>query len=266
MSQRSVRFGIFPDRVGKASRDIGRCSAQTWLMAPPARTGNWLHVLAAGLGVFVLLEVIAAAVLSAHRRMVLAGRPRRLRCDQLRDRAELSVSAAPSWPGIVRAIRLAGCSRPAAWLIRRRRSRHRWVPLLHDAAAPIAVQRLADHDLRLVLAVGDRTVPAARAAALPRWTPPVSRLAVGRDRCDRYRTACSRLEMGACPDPLDRATRSAISHSLATPPCNRSGPPPGGVPPLRSSWAWLRSPSATAADQTSSAVSSSGCCWLSWWR
>jgi signal transduction histidine kinase len=35
-------------------------------MAPPARTGKGLHVLAAALGVFVLLEVIAAAVLSAN--------------------------------------------------------------------------------------------------------------------------------------------------------------------------------------------------------
>lgn len=72
MSQRSARAGSFPGRIGKPSRDNGRHSAQTWLVAPltlagrgsrPAHADRGLRMLAAGLGVFVLLEVIAAAVL-----------------------------------------------------------------------------------------------------------------------------------------------------------------------------------------------------------
>ena len=73
MSQRSAPVGNFPGRVGKSSRDIVRCSAQTWRMTQraredrvlrAARAGQWLRAFAAALGVFVLLEVIAAAVLS----------------------------------------------------------------------------------------------------------------------------------------------------------------------------------------------------------
>ena len=73
MSQRSAPVGSFPGRVGKSSRDIVRCSAQTWRMTPrarqervlrAARAGRGLRAFAAALGVFALLEVIAAAVLS----------------------------------------------------------------------------------------------------------------------------------------------------------------------------------------------------------
>ena len=73
MSQSSAPVGNFPGRVGKSSRDIVRCSAQTWRMTQraredrvlrAARAGQWLRAFAAALGVFVMLEVIAAAVLS----------------------------------------------------------------------------------------------------------------------------------------------------------------------------------------------------------
>ena len=141
MSQRSVRFGIFPDRVGKASRDIGRCSAQTWLMAPPARTGNWLHVLAAALGVFVLLEVIAAAVLSA-----IAG----WSWQDALDAFVVTNSAIGLSFGICGAILAWHRPRnPIGWLFAAGGVAYSTSALaaplgavLHDAAAPIAVQRL----------------------------------------------------------------------------------------------------------------------------
>ena len=54
--------GASPVKSGNLPGTPGGCSAQTWLMTPPTRAGRPLRLLAAALGVFVLLEVVAAAV------------------------------------------------------------------------------------------------------------------------------------------------------------------------------------------------------------
>ena len=110
-------------------------------MAPPARTGNWLHVLAAALGVFVLLEVIAAAVLSA-----IAG----WSWQDALDAFVVTNSAIGLSFGICGAI-LAWHRphNPIGWLFAAGGVAYSTSALaaplgavLHDAAAPIAMQRL----------------------------------------------------------------------------------------------------------------------------
>jgi two-component system, NarL family, sensor kinase len=110
-------------------------------MAPPARTGKWLHVLAAALGVFVLLEVIAAAVLSA-----IAG----WSWPDALDAFVVTNSAIALSFGICGAI-LAWHRphNPIGWLFAAGGVAYSTAALmtplgalLHEAAAPIAVQRL----------------------------------------------------------------------------------------------------------------------------
>jgi len=63
MSENQHEPGAPPVTSGNLPGTPGGCSAQTCLMTPPRRAGRPLRVLAAALGVFVLLEVVAATVL-----------------------------------------------------------------------------------------------------------------------------------------------------------------------------------------------------------
>ena len=188
MSQRSAPVGSFPGRVGKSSRDIVRCSAQTWRMTPrarqervlrAARTGRGLRAFAAALGVFALLEVIAAALLSG-----VAG----WSWQDALDAFVVTNSAIGMSFGICGAILAWHRPRnPIGWLFAAGGVAYATAAL----AAPLgAVLRRSgctdgcaaarDHDLRLVLAVGHRPRSPADLAAVSRRTPANPPLAVGR--------------------------------------------------------------------------------------
>ena len=206
-------------------------------MAPPARTGNWLHVLAAALGVFVLLEVIAAAVLSA-----IAG----WSWQDALDAFVVTNSAIGLSFGICGAILAWHRPRnPIGWLFAAGGVAYSTSALaaplgavLHDAAAPIAMQRLLitifswswPWAIGLFLPLALLLFPDGRPLSRGwRWvviaviiTAPL--FAAGNGRV-------ARSTAGRAADRL--------SHTLAgTPPCNRYGSPPRcAYHRVRCSWA-----------------------------
>ena len=138
------------------------------------------------------------------------------------------------------------------------------VPPVGDAAASrparrTSTLRLLVDGVRLQLAVGDRAVHPARAAAVPRRAAGLAALAAGGGRRRRHRSAV-RAGDGRRPEPVEDGGPVAYLTLAATTGSRRCGRSPSSAPSAPTCSPWSPWSCATAAARRSCAGSCSGCC------